>query len=65
MRIYIIESISKSDPLAVKISQEGFRTFDDARNWCRNKPGIKEELQNGWMFIAEDCEYRIHDILVR
>lgn len=64
MKIYIVQVISNFNHLAIKISQEGFRTFDDARNWCRNKPGVKE-LDNGWMFIAEDCEYWIHDILVR
>lgn len=65
MKIYIIEVISNSDHSALKISQEGFSTFEAAQDWCRKKPGIKEELQNGWRFVAEDCEYRIHDILVR
>lgn len=65
MRIYIVQTITNSKPTISKISQEGFITFDDARNWCRNKPGIKEELQNGWMFITDDYEYRIHDVIVR
>lgn len=63
MRVYVIEVISYN-PYGTKINQEGFKTFDDARNWCRNKPGVKE-LDNGWKFIAESCEYWIHDILVR
>ena len=65
MKIYIVQVISNFNPLAIRISQEGFKTFEDARDWCRNKPGIKEELQDGWGFIAEDYEYWIHDILVR
>lgn len=65
MKIYIAQVISNLNPLTIRISQEGFRTFEAARDWCRKKPGIKEELQNGWRFVAEDCEYRIHDILVR
>lgn len=64
MRIYIVQVITKSSPTISKISQEGFKTFDNARSWCRNKPGVKE-LDNGWGFIADDCEYWIHDILVR
>ena len=64
MRIYIVQAITNSNPTISKISQEGFKTFDDARNWCRNKLGVKE-LDNGWGFIAEECEYWIHDILVR
>ena len=47
-----------------KISQDGFKSFEAARDWCRNKPDI-QELDNGWRFIANDYEYRIHDILVR
>lgn len=65
MRIYIIEVISNSNHQASKISQDGFYTLEDAQDWCRKRPGIKEELQNGWRFIAEDYEYRIHDILMR
>lgn len=65
MRVYIIEVISKSDPTVRKISQEGFPTFESAQNWCRKKPEIKEELQNGWIFVSKDYEYRIHDVLVR
>lgn len=64
MRIYIVQAITNSSPTISKISQEGFKTFDDARSWCRNKPGVKE-LDNGWRFIADDYEYRIHDIFVR
>lgn len=64
MRIYIVQAITNSNPTISKISQEGFKTFNDARNWCRNKPGVKE-LDNGWKFIAEECEYRIHDVIVR
>ena len=63
MRIYIVEIVSDESFIS-KISQAGFRTFDDARNWCRNKPNVKE-LDNGWRFITDDCEYWIHDILVR
>ena len=65
MKIYIGQVISNLNPLTIRISQEGFRTVEAARDWGRKKPGIKEELQNGWRFVAEDCEYRIHDILVR
>ena len=65
MREYIIETISKSDPTVRKISQEGFPTFESAQDWCRKKPEIKEELQNGWRFIGNDCGYWIHDVLVR
>lgn len=64
MKVYIIEVISNSNPPVSKISQEGFKTFEAARDWCCNKSGIKEELQNGWRFIADNCEYRIYDILV-
>ena len=64
MRIYIVE-IASDESFISKISQEGFKTFEAARDWCRNKPGILRELQNGWKFIAEDYIYRIHDILVR
>lgn len=65
MRIYIVEIVSDESVFISKVSQEGFRTFEAARDWCRNKPGILRELQNGWKFIAEDRIYRIHDILVR
>ena len=64
MKVYIVEVISNSSPLSIKISQDGFKSFEAARNWCRNKPDI-QELDNGWRFIANDYEYRIHDILVR
>lgn len=64
MRIYIVQAITNSNPTISKISQEGFRTFEAARDWCRNKPDVRE-LDNGWRFIAESCEYWIHDILVR
>lgn len=64
MRVYIIQVISNSYAPVSKLSQEGFRTFEAARDWCRNKAGVKE-LDNGWKFIAKDCEYRINDILVR
>lgn len=64
MRVYIVEVISNSNPSASKISQDGFFKFEDAQKWCRKRLGIKKELQNGWKFIADDYEYRIHDILV-
>lgn len=64
MRVYIVQTITNSNPTTSKISQEGFRTFKDARNWCQNKPCIKE-LDNGWRFIADDYEYMIHEVLVR
>lgn len=64
MRVYIVQTITNSKPTISKISQEGFSTFEAAQDWCRKKPGIKEELQNGWRFVAEDYEYKIHDILV-
>lgn len=64
MRVYVIEVISYN-PYGTKISQEGFYTLEAAQDWCRKKPEIKEELQNGWRFIGNDCEYWIHDVLVR
>lgn len=64
MRIYIVQAITNSNPTISKISQEGFRTFEAARDWCRNKPDVRE-LDNGWRFIGNDCEYWIHDVLVR
>lgn len=65
MRVYIIEVISNFNSQITKISQEGFKTFEAAQDWCRKKPEIKEELQNGWIFVSKDYEYRIHDVLVR
>ena len=65
MKVYVIEVISISNPFKSKVSQEGYSTLEAARDWCRNKPGILKELQNGWKFIAEDYIYRIHDISVR
>ena len=57
MRIYIVEIMSRDESFISKISQEGFKTFEAARDWCRNKPGILRELQNGWKFIAKDYIY--------
>lgn len=65
MRVYIIEVVSNSNPPVTKISQEGFYTLEAAQDWCRGKHGIKEELQNGWIFVSKDYEYRIRDVLVR
>lgn len=64
MRIYVIQVISNPYGPVSKLSQEGFKTYEAARDWCRNKPNVKE-LDNGWKFISDDYEYRIHEILVR
>lgn len=63
MKVYIIEVISRN-VTGRKISQDGFKTFEAAQNWCRNKPEIKE-LQSGWKFISDDYAYIIHEVLVR
>ena len=50
-----------------KTDQDGeysFLLYEAARDWCLNKPGTKE-VENGWKFISDDYEYRIHEILVR
>lgn len=64
MRIYVIQVISNPYAPVSKLSQEGFKTYEAARNWCLNKAGTKE-VENGWKFISDDYEYRIHEILVR
>ena len=63
MRIYIVEIVSDESFIS-KISQEGFKTFEAARDWCRNKPGAIE-INNGWAFESDDYEYMIHEVLVR
>ena len=64
MKVYIIEVISNPYAPVSKISQEGFKTFEAAQVWCRNKPGVTE-YDNGWEFVSDDYEYRIHEVLVR
>ena len=64
MKVYIIQVISNPYAPVSKLSQEGFKTYEAARDWCLNKPGTKE-VENGWKFISDDYEYRIHDVLVR
>lgn len=64
MKVYIIEVVSHPFAPVNKISQEGFKTLEDAKNWCRNKPGAKES-RNGWKFISDDYEYGIHEVLVK
>lgn len=63
MRVYIIEVISRN-LTGRKVSQEGFKTFEAAQDWCRNKPRVTE-YENGWKFVSDDYEYRIHEVLVR
>ena len=64
MRVYIIQVISNPYAPVSKLNQEGFKTYKAARNWCVNKPGVKE-VDNGWKFISDDYEYRIHEVLVK
>ena len=63
MKVYIIQVISNPHAPVSKLSQEGFKTYEAARDWCLKKPGTKE-VENGWKFISDDYEYRIHKILV-
>ena len=64
MRIYIVQVVSNPYAPISKISQEGFKTLEAARDWCRNKHGVTE-YENGWKFVSDDYEYRIHEVLVR
>lgn len=69
MRVYIIEVISNSDPLQIKISQEGYLTLEAAQKWCQSRPGIVKEKDNGydnpWIFRSGDYTYKIHDVIIK
>lgn len=64
MKVYIVEVVENSSQTS-KISQDGFKSFEDAQKWCRSRTHVQVEENNGWKFIAEDYEYVIHDILIR
>lgn len=65
MKIYVIDVITRSNPPIHKISQDGFQTFEEAREWCRNRQDVVEEAENGWKFISDKYEYCIIEVLVK
>lgn len=64
MKVYIINVVLLANQCISKISQEGYRTLEDAQNWCKNERNATT-VNDGWTFESEDYRYVICEVTVR
>ena len=64
MRVYVIEVVTLGLTIKSKISQEGYKTLEDAQEWCRNRKGAVEQTSK-YVFCSDTHEYIIHEVSLK
>lgn len=47
-----------------KISSQGYKTLEEAQNFCKSRSDNPEIVGNGWRFMSNETVYTITDIKV-
>lgn len=47
-----------------KISAQGYKTLEEAQNFCKSRSDNPKMAGNGWCFISNETVYTITDIKV-
>lgn len=64
MKVYVIEVVTLGLTIKSKISQEGYKTLEEAQEWCRNRKGIIKQTGK-YVFCSETHEYIIHEVALK
>lgn len=67
MKIYVVlvEDYSPGAYNTSRVSQQGYRTFKEAQNFCRRRFAKRlTSCRSGWVYWADDTRYEIVEVTV-